>query len=120
MRAWRAAFSSNASSDCSGTARPSWKCRSLEPSGTQGLAQEKLLNAVRRTGQKARVPGRQQADVLRVERVYVLERRHGTDDSGFIDLRRQGELHQDPVDGGVSVQPADEQEELLLAGFLGQ
>jgi hypothetical protein len=55
-----------------------------------------------------------------VEAVHVLFRPDGREDGVGIDLPRQGELDEDSVDRSISVQPADEVEQLLLGGGVRQ
>ena len=50
--------------------------------------------------------------------MHILERMHGSDDGGFIDLAGQGELHQDAVDLRICIETLDQREQLLLSCFL--
>ena len=50
-----------------------------------------------------------------MEPVDVLGRRDGVGHLRLVHVRRQRELHEDPVHLGVDVQPVDERENVLLA-----
>ena len=57
---------------------------------------------------------REQPDVDGVETVDVFVRRDRVEHLLVVDLRRQGQLHEDPVDGVVGIQRAEEREEVRL------
>ena len=91
-----------------------WAPLRLDPRGEQHLA-----DAQRRAGDEPGPADRQEAGVLGVEAVDVLARVDPLDHPPVVDLRRQGELDEDPVDVGVGVQGVDRRQELRL-GHVGR
>ena len=55
-----------------------------------------------------------------MEPVHVLVRRDGVRHALLVDLPRERELHEDPVDRVVRVELVDEREDVRLRGVLGQ
>jgi len=66
-------------------------------------------------GQKPGLPDHQRAGAGHMEAVHVLGGRDGLDHLVRVDVRRQGQLHQDAVDAGVAVERIDAREQLGLA-----
>ena len=86
--------------------------------GAAGLdprVEQQLADAQRRAGDEPRTALRQQAEVLRVEAVHVLQRRDPLDDRPLVDLPRQGHLDEDAVHRRVGVEPVDRRQQLGLA-----
>ena len=71
--------------------------------GIGAVSQEQLLDAVRRARDVARIAGGEQAEVLRAEPVYVLNRRHRFDDRRLVNLLGQRQLHENAMHGRVVV-----------------
>ena len=65
-------------------------------------------------GRKRGPAEEQEARVDRVEAVHVLDRLDRPDDPGFVDLAREGELHEDAGHALVGVQAGDEPEQIVL------
>ena len=93
----------------------------LGAAGGDAAADEQLMDAGGGTRHKAvGIAEKQFADVQRVKAVDILVGRHGGEDVGFIDLRWQGRLYKDAVQGGVGVEFADELKQIFLGGVFGQ
>ena len=78
------------------------------PGDRDVVAQQQLLDAVRRAGQEPRPALHDPAHVLGMEGVDVLQRIDGLEHPRLVDLLRQRQLHQDAVDRRVAVQPVDQ------------
>ena len=88
-----------------------------------GFAQGVLdqMEAAERRARYQRVePGRDPADVERMKTVDVLARLERFDHPRRIDLRRQRQLDEDPVDPLVGIELADEIEQLGLRNRVGE
>ncbi|MNR28436.1 hypothetical protein D3C85_1457600 [compost metagenome] len=62
----------------------------------------------------------QAADVFPMKTVDVLDRVNGMDHRLLVDMRRQGQLHQDAVHRAVGVQLRNQFQHLVLAGIFRQ
>ena len=71
--------------------------------------------ALRRARNEARLSEKKPAGVCRREAVHVLRRIDLADDAVRIDMRRQGHLDENAVDGVVGVEAAHQRERLRLA-----
>jgi hypothetical protein len=63
---------------------------------------------------------REAADVVRMKAIHILRRVDALDHRGAADLLRQGQLHQDTVDGRIVIEGVDQREQARLGGVLGQ
>ena len=85
------------------------------PGGSMSYARSSSMQPGRRRRHVDRRAEIEIAGVERVEAVDVLRRRDGVRHPRLVHVRRQRELHEDPVDLVVVVQPVDEREHVVLA-----
>ena len=88
----------------------------IEPAQRRMHRLGELDAADRRTRRQRRQARRQPTGIERMKAIDVLGRIDGGDDARRIDLRRQRQLHQDAVHGGIGVELADKTEQLVGAG----
>ncbi len=81
---------------------------------------QQFEDAVRGAGQEAGLAEQHLAHVHRVEAVHVLGRVDGEQHLGLVDVARQGQLHEDAVDGRVLVVPVDAGKQFRLGGVRRQ
>ena len=64
--------------------------------------------------------GEQVAEVAHVQAVHVFLRGDALDYHRLRKLRRQGQLHQDAMDGRIRIEPVDEREHSFERGIGGE
>ena len=81
---------------------------------------KQLDNSGGRAGSRRGQPDDQGADIAGMETIDVLGGRDGHQDALGIDLRRQGQLHQDAVDVGARVQRLDDRQQFRGGNGVGR
>ena len=81
---------------------------------------QQLHHAGRRARQEGVIPDHDVADIRRMERIHVLERGDGLDDRLILNVRRQRELAEDPVDVAAAVEARHQRQQFVLCGVLRQ
>ncbi len=91
----------------------------LEVEGCADVLQ-KADDPVGRAGTHERDALREAADVVGMEPIHVLRRVDPLDHRGAADLFRQGQLHQDAIDGQIVVEGVDQREQARLGSVRRQ
>ena len=82
-------------------------------------AVQKHHAAERRAGDEAARAGRQSSDIDRVKAIDILARIDAVEHFAGIDLRGQGQLHQNAMHRVIGVEPVDQRQQFVFRRFCG-